>query len=138
MGTLKGGSILAAVNKVTGKAYGDLSAANLTAATVVEAAIAFKTAPTATSGDLKITIGGATDVAGFVYCGVAKSPIIRQTMKADALTFSMAFTGLQAGKTYAWMCEATSLSPTSPQFRTAMVKGSQATNAAPAPSGDSA
>jgi len=29
--TLKGGDVLKAVNKVTGKAYGDLSAANLTA-----------------------------------------------------------------------------------------------------------
>merc|ERR1719502_1195297 len=68
----------------------------------------------------------------------AKYHIQRAETKAGALTFSIAIDGLLEGKSYSWMCEATSLSPSNPQFRTAMVKGSQATNAAPAPSGDSA
>merc|ERR1712151_777929 len=178
---LKGSATLSAVNSVTGTKYGTLSAANLTAATVTEVKIAFKTKPTATGGDLKITIAGSTDVGGYVYCGVAKSPsarrmlnatnatnasnataakpaaaapaaavtlqsaasaakytIIRQTTKTGALTFSMAFSGLTAGKTYAWLCEATSMSPSNPQFRTAMESGSAATKAAVVTGGDSA
>lgn len=63
----------------------------------------------------------------------AKYFIQRQETKTGALTFSLAFTGLSAGKSYAWMCEATSLSPSNAQFRTAMVKGTSATAAAPAP-----
>jgi len=50
----------------------------------------------------------------------------------------MEFTGLAVGKNYEWMCEATSLNPVSPAFRTAMVKGKAATTAAPEPSSDSA
>jgi hypothetical protein len=180
---LKGAATLAAVNSVTGATYGTLSAANLTATTVTEAKIAFNSAPAATGGDLKITIAGSTDVGGYVYCGVAKSPsarrmlnatanatanasnataatpaaaapavavtlqsaasaakytIIRQTTKTGALTFSMAFSGLTAGKTYAWLCEATSMNPTNPEFRTAMSSGSVATKAAVVTGGDSA
>merc|ERR1712151_1122895 len=181
---LKGSATLAAVNSVTGTKYGTLSAANLTAATVSEVAVAFKTKPTATGGDLKITIAGSTDVGGYVYCAVAKSPsarrmlnatanatanktaanktatpaaaapaaavtlqsadsaakynIIRQTTKTGALTFSMSFTGLTAGKTYGWKCEATSMNPVNPQFRTAMESGSVATKVAPVTGGDSA
>lgn len=44
--------------------------------------------------------------------------------KAGALTFSMVFKNLGEGKLYGWMCEATSLSPANPKFRTAMEKGS--------------
>jgi len=45
----------------------------------------------------------------------------------------MVFTGLAEGSTYAWMCEATSLRPANAAFRTAMVKGTAATAAAPTP-----
>merc|ERR1712087_66951 len=68
----------------------------------------------------------------------AKYNIIRQTTKTGALTFSMSFTGLTAGKTYAWKCEATSMSPVNPLFRTAMESGSAATKVAPVTGGDSA
>merc|ERR1719486_821130 len=68
----------------------------------------------------------------------AKYNIIRQTTKTGALTFSMSFTGLTAGKTYGWKCEATSMNPVNPQFRTAMESGSIATKAAAVPTGDSA
>lgn len=61
----------------------------------------------------------------------AKYHIQRAETKTGALTFSLSFTGLGEGKTYGWMCEATSLSPSNPQFRTAMSKGSVKTNAAP-------
>jgi len=61
----------------------------------------------------------------------AKYSIQRSETKTGALTFSFSFTGLADGSTYAWMCEATSLSPSNPAFRTAMVKGNGKTNAAP-------
>jgi len=61
----------------------------------------------------------------------AKYTIQRTETKTGALTFSQTFSGLGEGKTYSWMCEATSLSPSSPAFRTAMEKGSAATTAAP-------
>jgi len=66
--------------------------------------------------------------------------IQRAETKTGALTFSLKFTGLTAGKTYKWKCEATSLSPSNPAFRTAMVEGSTATSQAPkeVTSGDSA
>merc|ERR1712084_124217 len=67
----------------------------------------------------------------------AKYTIIRQTTKTGALTFSMSFSGLTAGKTYGWKCEATSMNPVNPQFRTAMESGSVATKAAAVPTGDS-
>jgi len=60
-------------------------------------------------------------------------------MKTGALSFTFKFTGLGEGATYGWMCEATSLNPTSPAFRTAMSKGSASTTAAVVvPTGDSA
>merc|ERR1712007_60934 len=69
----------------------------------------------------------------------AKYTIKRTQTKTGALTFSHAFTGLDAGKTYSWMCEATSMSPSNPAFRTAMTKGSAATSpATPTTTGDSA
>jgi len=61
----------------------------------------------------------------------AKYHIQRAETKAGALTFSIAIDGLLEGKSYSWMCEATSLSPSNPQFRTAMVKGSATTSPAP-------
>jgi len=68
----------------------------------------------------------------------AKYNVQRSVTKTGALAFSQVFTGLGEGKTYSWMCEATSLSPTNPAFRTAMEKGSAATNAAPVvPAADS-
>jgi len=67
----------------------------------------------------------------------AKYNIQRSETKTGALSFSLVFTGLDAGKTYSWMCEATSLSPSSPAFRTAMEKGSSATSAAKDTSADS-
>jgi len=57
-----------------------------------------------------------------------KYTIIRKETTAKVLTFSMTFTSLEAGKSYSWMCEATSLSPTNPTFRTSMVKGTTQTN----------
>jgi len=57
----------------------------------------------------------------------AKYTIQRQETTATATAFSLVFSGLAEGKTYSWMCEATSLSPTNPSFRTAMEKGSAAT-----------
>jgi len=69
----------------------------------------------------------------------AKYHIQRFETKTGALAFSMVFSGLNEGSTYSWMCEATSLSPVNPAFRTAMSKGTAATNAAPpASTGDSA
>jgi len=69
----------------------------------------------------------------------AKYNVQRSETKTGALAFSMVFSGLAEGKSYSWMCEATSLSPTNPQFRTAMEKGSAATNAAtPVPTGSNA
>jgi len=68
----------------------------------------------------------------------AKYNVQRSETKTGALAFSQVFTGLGEGKTYSWMCEATSLSPSNPAFRTAMEKGSASTNAAPVvPTGDS-
>jgi hypothetical protein len=68
----------------------------------------------------------------------AKYTIQRQETKTGALAFSLVFTGLGEGKTYSWMCEATSLNPIAPAFRTAMEKGTSATTAAPVvPTGDS-
>merc|ERR1711907_3557 len=69
----------------------------------------------------------------------AKYNIQRQETKAGALAFSLVFSGLGEGSTYSWMCEATSLNPIAPAFRTAMSKGTAATNAAaPTSTGDSA
>jgi len=68
----------------------------------------------------------------------AKYFIQRFETKTGALAFSLVFSGLAEGSTYSWMCEATSLSPVNPAFRTAMAKGTAATNAAPpASTGDS-
>merc|ERR1712100_613603 len=69
----------------------------------------------------------------------AKYFIQRFETKTGALAFSLKFSGLNEGATYSWMCEATSLSPVNPAFRTAMTKGTAATNPAPVvPAGDSA
>lgn len=69
----------------------------------------------------------------------AKYSIQRQETAAGKLAFSLAFSGLGEGKTYSWMCEATSLNPIAPAFRTAMSKGTAATSAAVVVStGDSA
>jgi len=68
-----------------------------------------------------------------------KYTIQRKETTATSLSVSMSFTGLDEGKTYEWLCEATSLNPSNPQFRTAMSKGSATTKAAPVvPAGDSA
>jgi len=69
----------------------------------------------------------------------AKYHIQRQETATGKLAFSLAFSGLGEGKTYSWMCEATSLNPIAPAFRTAMSKGTAATSAAVVTStGDSA
>merc|ERR1712138_109027 len=69
----------------------------------------------------------------------AKYNIQRQETKTGKLAFSLAFSGLGEGKTYSWMCEATSLNPINPAFGTAMSKGTAATSAAVVVStGDSA
>jgi len=61
----------------------------------------------------------------------AKYTIKRFEAKTGTLAFSLEFTGLTDGKIYKWMCEATSLSPTNPAFRTAMETGTASTTAAP-------
>jgi hypothetical protein len=69
----------------------------------------------------------------------AKYSVQRFETKTAALAFSFTFKSLAEGKLYSWMCEATSLSPTAPKFRTTMEKGSVQTNAAPVvPAGSSA
>jgi len=69
----------------------------------------------------------------------AKYNVQRMETKTGALSFSLVFKNLAEGKSYSWMCEATSLSPTNAKFRTAMEKGSVKTNAAPVvPEGSSA
>lgn len=69
-----------------------------------------------------------------------KYTVQRFEATAKALAFSLVFSGLGEGKSYNWMCEATSLSPTNPAFRTAMSKGTSTTSApaATTPTGDSA
>lgn len=150
--SLSSATSLAAVNKVTSVKYG---AATAKAATISEAAIKFVKNPSATGGTLQITIAGSTDVAGYVYCAVAKTAsrrmlnatnttaakpapvatsteitnlrqagvsakynVQRQEMKTGALTFSFTFKSLAEGKNYGWMCEATSLNPNLPKFKT--------------------
>merc|ERR1712151_524994 len=61
----------------------------------------------------------------------AKYSIQRFEAKTGALAFSMKFDKLLEGKTYSWLCEATSLAPVNPAFRTSMEKGSAATSPAP-------
>jgi len=63
----------------------------------------------------------------------AKYSIQRYEASTGKLAFSLVFSGLAEGKSYSWLCEATSLSPTNPAFRTAMEKGSTATSPAPKP-----
>merc|ERR1719486_285224 len=86
--------------------------------------------PAATAAAAAVTLQTASSAA--------KYTIIRQTTKTGALIFSMSFTGLTAGKTYGWLCEATSMSPVNPEFRTKMATGSVATKAAADITGDSA
>lgn len=61
----------------------------------------------------------------------SKYHVKRSETTATKLDFSHVFDGLLEGKTYEWMCEATSLSPSNPSFRTALEKGTVSTNAAP-------
>jgi len=58
-----------------------------------------------------------------------KYNIQRKETKTGALSASFEFASLSEGTSYSWMCEATSLNPTNPAFRTAMEKGSASTNA---------
>jgi len=53
-----------------------------------------------------------------------KYNIKRSKTKVGALAFTFTFGALLDGKTYDWMCEATSLNPSNPAFRTPMAKGS--------------
>lgn len=61
----------------------------------------------------------------------AKFSIQRYEAKAGKLAFSMEFAGLLEGKSYEWMCEATSLVANNAAFRTSMEKGKSSTAAAP-------
>merc|ERR1712039_111745 len=105
---------------------------------------ATKTATTTDSKTTATTTAAAAPKAAAIVDlqsaeAAAKFNVQRFEAKAGALAFSFSFTGLSAGKKYDWMCEATSLSPSNPAFRTKMVKGSATTNKAPEPaSGDSA
>jgi hypothetical protein len=60
-----------------------------------------------------------------------KYSIQRSETKTGALSFAFSFASLGEGKTYSWMCEATSLSPSNPTFRSTLESGSAATSAAP-------
>jgi len=60
-----------------------------------------------------------------------KYNIKRFEAKAGALAFTFKFDGLLEGKSYDWMCEATSLAPVNAAFRTPMSKGKTATSPAP-------
>merc|ERR1711990_761631 len=152
----------AAIDGVTKATYGAMTAV---AKATTEAAVKWVKAPAATGGAKQVTIAGSTDVAAYVYCAVSKSASRRMLNATNAsnataaaapaakevvnlqsastatskLAFSLAFSGLGEGKTYSWMCEATSLNPIAPAFRTAMSKGTAATSAAVVTStGDSA
>lgn len=82
-----------------------------TAATTTANATANATKPAAAAVKKEVVnLQGASD----------KYNIQRFEAKAAALKFSFTFKDLLEGKTYGWMCEATSLSPTNPAFRTAM------------------
>merc|ERR1712183_852996 len=145
-----------AIDTVTKAKYGSPTAK---AAAISEAAVKWVKKPASAAGKLQVTITGSTDVGGYVYCAVSKTAssrrmlnttpatpkevvtlqsastaakynILRAETKTGALSFSLVFDKLEAGKTYDWMCEATSLSPGNPAFRTAMEKGKQATNPA--------
>jgi len=58
-----------------------------------------------------------------------KYTIKRATTKVKALTFSFEFTELGEGKTHDFMCEATSMNPNNPAFRSGITKGSGKTTA---------
>merc|ERR1712039_755490 len=60
-----------------------------------------------------------------------KYTIKRFEAKAGALAFTFLFDGLLEGKSYDWLCEATSLAPVNAAFRTPMSKGKTATSPAP-------
>lgn len=47
------------------------------AAELTETKVSWVKAPAATGGVATLTIAGSTDVAGYVYCGVTKSPTRR-------------------------------------------------------------
>jgi hypothetical protein len=117
------GYVYCAVSKTASARFRMLNATNATNATKPAAKAAVKEA---------VNLQSAATAA--------KYTIQRFEAKTGALAFSLVFSGLGEGKTYSWMCEATSLSPSNPAFRTAMVKGSTATAAAPAvvSKGDSA
>merc|ERR1712099_100663 len=68
---------LKGINAVTGKTHGTLEAKNVAAATITQAAVKWATKPTATGGDLMITITGSVDAAAYAYCAVAKTPNAR-------------------------------------------------------------
>merc|ERR1712183_210176 len=149
-----GTAALAAIDKVTKVKYGSATAK---AAAITEAAVKWVKKPSATGGAKQLTLAGSVDVASYVYCAVSKAAsrvrmlndtknataakpaaaakynVQRYEAKTGKLAFSLVFSGLAEGKTYSWMCEATSLSPSNPAFRTAMEKGSTATSPAPKP-----
>lgn len=74
---------LAAMNKITETKYGKATA---TAKVITEAVVKFVKAPAATGGSKKITIAGSTDVAGYVYCGVQKTPSRRMLNTTNSTT----------------------------------------------------
>jgi len=86
------------------------------------------------------TPSATNKVTNLQSASVAKTHHVQRTeTKTGALTFSQVFKGLLEGSAYSWMCEATSLSPSAPLFRTAMESGSATTDPAPVvPAADSA
>lgn len=55
------------INAVTEKTFGK---ATVVAVAVLEAAVAWKTEPTAATTTDSVTLSGTTDVSGYVYCMV--------------------------------------------------------------------
>merc|ERR1712110_32905 len=107
------GYVYCAVSKTASARFRMLNATNATKATKPAAKAAVKEA---------VNLQSAATAA--------KYTIQRFEAKTGDLAFPLVFSGLGEGKTYSWMCEATSLSPSAPAFRTAMEKGSAATTAA--------
>jgi hypothetical protein len=75
-----------AMSTVTTANFGPMTAK---ATVVSEVAVKFVKNPTGTGGAKMVTIAGSTDVGGYVYCGVAKTPS-RRMLNATANTTAKA------------------------------------------------
>merc|ERR1712146_195088 len=66
-----GTSAIAALDTVTWATYGAMTAK---AVAITEVAVKWVKAPSATGGAKQVTVAGSTDVGGYVYCGVSRTP----------------------------------------------------------------